>query len=175
MKKLYVGNIPYSSTEEELRELFSEYGEIESLKIIQDQFTDRSRGFGFIEMTNEEDAKKAIETLNGKDFMGKALTVNEARPQQKREGSHKRSSGYGGAEVQEGAGDRLLEIKVNENNVEGALKVLKRKLQKEGLFREIKQRKAYEKPSEKEKRKRRDAQKRRIKARMKTLRFKKRT
>ena len=68
-----------------------------------------------------------------------------------------------------------MEIKVNENNVEGALKVLKRKLQKDGLFREIKQRKAYEKPSEKEKRKRRDAQKRRIKARMKTLRFKKRT
>ena len=68
-----------------------------------------------------------------------------------------------------------MEIKVNENNVEGALKVLKRKLQKDGIFREIKQRKAYEKPSEKEKRKRRDAQKRRIKARMKTLRFKKRT
>jgi small subunit ribosomal protein S21 len=68
-----------------------------------------------------------------------------------------------------------LEIKVSGNNVEGALKVLKRKLQKEGLFREIKQRKAYEKPSEKEKRKRRDALKRRIKARMKSLRFRKRT
>ncbi len=68
-----------------------------------------------------------------------------------------------------------MEIKVSGNNVEGALKVLKRKLQKEGLFREIKQRKSYEKPSEKEKRKRRDALKRRIKARMKSMRFRKRT
>ena len=67
-----------------------------------------------------------------------------------------------------------MEIKVSGNNVEGALKVLKRKLQKEGLFREIKQRKAYEKPSVKAKRKRKDAQKRRIKARIKALRFKKR-
>jgi RNA recognition motif-containing protein len=96
MKKLYVGNIPYSSTEAELRELFSEYGEIESLKIMKDQFTDRSRGFGFIEMANEEDAKKAIEALDGKDFMGKSLKVNEAKPQQKRGGFQNRSSGYGG-------------------------------------------------------------------------------
>ena len=93
MKKMYVGNIPYNATEEDLRNLFSEYGEIESLKIIQDQFTNRSRGFGFVEMANEEDTKKAIETLNGKDFMGKALTVNEARPQQKRDN---RRGGYGG-------------------------------------------------------------------------------
>lgn len=71
--------------------------------------------------------------------------------------------------VQGEAGDSFLEIKVNENNVEGALKVLKRKLQKEGLFREIKRRKSYEKPSEKEKRKRREARKQRMKA----LRFKK--
>ncbi len=73
--------------------------------------------------------------------------------------------------VQEEVGDSFLEIRVNENNVEGALKVLKRKLQKDGLFREIKRRKSYEKPSVKEKRKRRDAKKRRIKA----LRFKKHT
>lgn len=96
MRKMYVGNIPYNATEEDLRELFSEYGEIESLKIIQDQFTDRSKGFGFIEMVNEEDAKKAIATLNGKDFMGKSLTVAEARPQQKRQGFNSRGSGYGG-------------------------------------------------------------------------------
>ena len=97
MKKMYVGNIPYAATEEELRALFAEYGEIESLKIMKDQFTDRSRGFGFIEMAQEEDAKKAIEALNGKDFMGKSLTVNEAKPQQKRQGFNKRSSGYGGS------------------------------------------------------------------------------
>ena len=97
MRKMYVGNIPYNATEQDLRELFSEYGEIESLKIMKDQFTERSKGFGFIEMANEEDAKKAIATLNGKDFMGKSLTVAEARPQQKRQGFNKRSSSYGGA------------------------------------------------------------------------------
>jgi len=96
MRKLYVGNIPYNATEEDLRALFSEYGEIESLKIMKDQFTDRSKGFGFIEMANEEDAKRAIATLNGKDFKGKSLTVAEARPQQKRQSFGKRSSGYGG-------------------------------------------------------------------------------
>jgi cold-inducible RNA-binding protein len=96
MKKMYVGNIPYNATEEDLRGLFSEYGEVESLKIIQDQFTGRSKGFGFIEMVNEEDAKKAIATLNGKDFNGKSLTVAEARPQQKQQSFNKRGSGYGG-------------------------------------------------------------------------------
>jgi RNA recognition motif-containing protein len=96
MKKMYVGNISYNATEEELRELFSEYGEIASLKIMKDQFTERSKGFGFIEMVDENDAKKAIATLNGKDFMGKSLTVAEARPQQKRRGFNDRMGGYGG-------------------------------------------------------------------------------
>lgn len=96
MKKMYVGNIPYNATEEDLKGLFSEYGEIESLKIIQDQFTDRSKGFGFIEMVNDEDAKKALAALNGKDFMGKSLNVAEARPQQKRQGFNSRGSGFGG-------------------------------------------------------------------------------
>ena len=95
MKKMYVGNIPYNATEVELREMFSEMGEIDSLKIMKDQFTDRSKGFGFIEMVNEEDAKKAIATLNGKDFKGKSLTVAEAKPQQKRQGFNKGGSGYG--------------------------------------------------------------------------------
>jgi cold-inducible RNA-binding protein len=97
MKKLYVGNIPYNATEVDLKELFSEYGEIESLKIMKDEFTDRSKGFGFVEMVKEEDAKKTIATLNGKDFKGKSLTVAEARPQQKRQGFNKKSGGYGGA------------------------------------------------------------------------------
>ena len=93
MKKIYVGNIPFNATEQDLRDLFSEYGEIESLKIIQDQFTNRSRGFGFVEMADDQAAKKAMENLNGKDFLGKNLTVNEARPQQKRDN---RRGGYGG-------------------------------------------------------------------------------
>ena len=99
MRKMYVGNIPYDATEEDLRNLFAEYGEIESLKIIQDKYTGRSRGFGFIEMTEEKDAREAIEKLNGKDFMEKTLKVSEARPQQKRGGFNKGrgySGGYGG-------------------------------------------------------------------------------
>lgn len=96
MRKMYVGNIAFNTTEQDLRDLFSEYGEIESLKIMKDQFTEWSRGFGFIEMVDEKDAKKAIATLNGKDFMGKSLTVAEARPQQKRRGFNDRRGGYGG-------------------------------------------------------------------------------
>jgi cold-inducible RNA-binding protein len=96
MRKMYVGNIAFDATEEDLRNLFSEYGQIESLRIMKDQFTDRSKGFGFIEMADEKDARKAIATLNGKDFKGRSLTVAEARPQQKRQGFNKRSSGYGG-------------------------------------------------------------------------------
>jgi RNA recognition motif-containing protein len=92
MRKMYVGNIPYDATEDDLRNLFSKYGEIESLKIIQDKYTGRSRGFGFIEMTQEKDAIDAIDKLNGKDFMEKTLKVSEARPQQKR----RRGGGYGG-------------------------------------------------------------------------------
>jgi RNA recognition motif-containing protein len=95
MRKMYVGNIPYNATEEDLRNLFSEYGEIESLKIIQDRDTGRSKGFGFIEMAEESSARKAIEELNGKDFMEKTLKVSEARPQQKRNGFN-RGGGYGG-------------------------------------------------------------------------------
>jgi len=96
MRKMYVGNIPYNATEEDLRELFSPYGEIVSLKIIQDQDTGRSKGFGFIEMAEEKDARKAIEELNGKDFMEKTLKVSEAKPQQKQGGFNRGGGGYGG-------------------------------------------------------------------------------
>jgi len=90
-KKLYVGSIPYTATEESLRDLFTSIGEVESVKIITDADTGRSKGFGFVEMSSAEDAKKAIEQLNGAKFMERSLTVNEARPQQPREGR-----GFGG-------------------------------------------------------------------------------
>ena len=77
---IYVANIPYKSTEGELRELFEQFGEVSSAKIIMDKFTQRSRGFGFIEMPDETAARQAINDLNGADFMGKNLVVNEARP-----------------------------------------------------------------------------------------------
>lgn len=78
--KLYIGGLPYSSTEDSLREAFAQAGEVSSASIIMDKMTGRSRGFGFVEMVNAEDAAKAIEMWNGKDFEGRRLTVNEARP-----------------------------------------------------------------------------------------------
>ena len=78
MKTLYVGNINYQATEEDLRPLFAEYGEVISVKIINDRETGRSKGFGFVEMESGADA--AIEELNGKEFEGRRLRVNEARP-----------------------------------------------------------------------------------------------
>ena len=90
-KKLYVGSIPFNATEESLRDLFKSIGEVESVKIITDADTGRSKGFGFVEMSSAEDAKKAIDQLNGTKFMERSLTVNEARPQQPREGR-----GFGG-------------------------------------------------------------------------------
>jgi RNA recognition motif-containing protein len=92
-KKLYVGNISFQATEDDIRELFSKSGEVESVKIITDQFSGKPKGFGFVEMTTEEDAAKAIEALNGTTFMERPITVAEAKPQQPRE---KRGFGGGG-------------------------------------------------------------------------------
>ena len=84
MKTIYVGNINYNATAEDLKPLFAEYGEVLSIKIINDRETGRSKGFGFVEM--ESGASAAIEELNGKEFQGRRLRVNEARPREKREG-----------------------------------------------------------------------------------------
>ncbi|MBS3780250.1 MAG: RNA-binding protein [Desulfovermiculus sp.] len=78
-KKMYVGNLPFSSTEDDLRDLFSQYGEVKSANIIYDRETGRSRGFGFVEMA-EDGADSAMEALNGNEFGGRTLRVNEARP-----------------------------------------------------------------------------------------------
>ncbi len=82
--KLYVGNLPFGASEEDLKKLFSEVGEVQSVKILIDAYSGRPRGFGFIEMASEADAEKAISQLNGKKFMDRTLTVNEAKPQKKR-------------------------------------------------------------------------------------------
>ncbi len=81
MKKIYVGNLPFSATEDDLRALFSEYGEVASVALINDRETGRPRGFGFVEM---EGADEAIAALDQKDFGGRSLTVNEARPRTER-------------------------------------------------------------------------------------------
>ena len=77
---MYVGNLSYEMSEEKLRSEFAEYGEVQSAKIITDKFTGRSRGFGFVEMNSDDEGKKAMEELNGKDVEGRQLVVNEARP-----------------------------------------------------------------------------------------------
>ena len=83
-KKLYVGGLPYSATEDSLKEAFAQAGTVASVAIISDRMTGRSKGFGFVEMASDEEALKAIEMFNGKDFEGRNLTVNEARPMEPR-------------------------------------------------------------------------------------------
>jgi cold-inducible RNA-binding protein len=78
--KLYVGNLPYNTTEEDLRNLFSQYGSVDSVAVITDRETGRSKGFGFVEFGNDSEARNAIQALSGQDYGGRALTVNEARP-----------------------------------------------------------------------------------------------
>ncbi len=82
--KIYVGGLPYSTTDGQLEEIFSTHGQVESARVITDKFTGRSRGFGFVEMGSDDEAKKAIEALNGTEIEGRTLTVNEARPQERR-------------------------------------------------------------------------------------------
>lgn len=80
--KLYVGNLSYNTTEDELRDIFAAYGQPDSVKVITDRDTGRSKGFGFVEFANDQEARAAISGLNGKDVGGRALTVNEARPRE---------------------------------------------------------------------------------------------
>jgi len=90
MKKLYVGNIPYTTTEEDLRNLFGQHGTVHSVNVIMDRETGRARGFAFVEM-DEEEANAATEALNGTDFGGRSLKVNEARQREERPRRQRRS------------------------------------------------------------------------------------
>ena len=85
---IYVGNLPFTTTDTELKDLFAQFGEITSASVIMDRDTGRSRGFGFVEMSNSDEAENAISTLNGSDFNGRTLKINQAR--------EKRSGGSGG-------------------------------------------------------------------------------
>ena len=82
-QKLYVGNLSYSTTDQELQDLFAQHGTVQSANVVTDRYTGRSRGFGFVEMGSGEEAKQAIEALNGTEFQGRNLVVNEARPKEK--------------------------------------------------------------------------------------------
>ena len=89
-KRLYVGGLPYTTTEAELRDEFSKAGAVESATIITDKMSGRSKGFGFVEMSSDEEAQKAIEMFNGKELDGRNITVNEARPKAARSGGRPR-------------------------------------------------------------------------------------
>ncbi|PKM91404.1 RNA-binding protein [Candidatus Falkowbacteria bacterium HGW-Falkowbacteria-1] len=84
MKKLFVGSLPFAATEDELKDLFSQAGTVESAIVIKDKMTGRSKGFGFVEMSSEEEAQKAVSMFNGSDLSGRNIIVSEARPQEDR-------------------------------------------------------------------------------------------
>lgn len=100
-KKLYVGNLAYGVTNSELQEMFAAFGAVQSAEVITDRDTGRSKGFGFVEMSSDEEAQAAINALNGKDMQGRPLTVNEARPREERRGG-----GGGGGGRKGGGGGR---------------------------------------------------------------------
>jgi RNA recognition motif-containing protein len=91
--KLYVGNLPYSATEDELQAMFASAGTVKTVTVVRDRDTGRSRGFAFVEMETQADAQKAISMMNGKDMGGRALTVNMARPREERSGGRPGGSG----------------------------------------------------------------------------------
>src|SRR4026209_731449 len=101
--KIYVGGLPYATTDAQLQEIFSAHGTVESARVISDKFTGRSRGFGFVEMVNADEAQKAIQALNGTDLDGRNTTVNEATPPERLSvggfgdrGGERRGGGGGG-------------------------------------------------------------------------------
>jgi RNA recognition motif-containing protein len=100
---IYVGNLLFDVTEDELKELFAPFGQVTEVRLIMDKFSGKTKGFGFIEMPSKEEAQKAIEGLNGKDIKGRAMTVNEAKPKVERGGRGGRG-GFGGGGGRGGRG-----------------------------------------------------------------------
>ena len=103
-KKLYVGNLPFTTTDQELQDMFTQAGQVTSAKIIMDRDSGRSKGFGFVEMANDQEADAAISQFNGQQMNGRAIVVNEARPMQPREGGGGFGGGRGGDRGGRGGG-----------------------------------------------------------------------
>lgn len=104
-KKLYVGNLPYTADDSSLQEAFAEFGQVDSARVIMDRESGRSKGFGFVEMGSDDEANRAIDGMNGKEFMGRTINVSEARPQAPREGGGGGGrGGFGGGGGRGGGG-----------------------------------------------------------------------
>ena len=103
---IYVGNLPFEATEDALHVAFTAHGEVASARVITDRMTGRSRGFGFVEMANNDEAEAAIKALNGQEFQGRTLTVNEAKPREDSGGGGGRGGDRGGYGGGGGGGDR---------------------------------------------------------------------
>jgi len=101
---IYVGNLSRETTSDDLREAFEAFGQVESAHVVNDRFTGESRGFGFVEMPSNEESRAAIDGMNGKDFMGRTLNVNEARPRTDRRGGGGRGGSRGGRGRGQGGG-----------------------------------------------------------------------
>src|SRR5690606_14138211 len=114
--KLYVGNLPFNTTEQSLNDLFADHGAVTSARIFPDRETGRSKGFGFVEMSNGDEAQSAIETLNGQEFQGRKLVVNEARPQEPRAPRSGGGGGFGG-----GRGGNRYSFELNSNKMKAIL------------------------------------------------------
>jgi cold-inducible RNA-binding protein len=96
MKNIFVGNLSFGATEDAVRSMFEAYGSVERVNLITDRDTGQARGFGFVEMSNNSEADRAIAELNGRDLDGRALNINEARPKEERGGSRGNGGGFGG-------------------------------------------------------------------------------
>ncbi len=112
---IFIGNLNYAVTEDDLREIFEEYGELNSVKLISDKFTGRSKGFGFVEMPNADEAKKAIEELNGAEVEGRAIVVNESveKPREQRDNNRRFNNNRGGNGGNGGYGRRENNFRSN--------------------------------------------------------------
>ncbi|MFA5933108.1 MAG: RNA-binding protein [Microgenomates group bacterium] len=107
MTKIFVGSLPYSTTSQELQEMFEKFGQVVSATVVMDKFTGQSRGFGFVEMQNDDEANKAIQELNGSDMNGRALAVSVARPREERphqDNFRRDAGGYQGGRGGQGGG-----------------------------------------------------------------------
>lgn len=104
MTNIFVGNLSYQTTEDELQAAFAAYGTVERVSIVRDRDTGQPRGFAFVEMANSDDATKAIQSLNGRELNGRAMNVNEARPREERSGGGGRFGGGGGRGGNRGGG-----------------------------------------------------------------------